>query len=89
MGYILWAILILVCAFIAVVLIRTLRFKPIAGNAPVLLSEEEHFDKDGAVRALGLPVFLLTDCLIQKPDADVSGLELGDFDRLCQWLGNL
>lgn len=46
-------------------------------------------DEDGAVRALGLPVFLLTDCLIQKPDADVSGLELGDFDRLCQWLGKL
>lgn len=46
-------------------------------------------DEDGAVRALGLPVFLLTDCLIQKPDADVSGLELGDFDRLCQWLENL
>ena len=46
-------------------------------------------DEDGAVRARGLPVFLLTDCLIQKPDADVSGLELGDFDRLCQWLGNL
>ena len=45
--------------------------------------------EDGAARALGLPVFLLTDCLIQKPDADVSGLELGDFDRLCQSLGNL
>lgn len=46
-------------------------------------------DEDGAVRALGLPVFLLTDCLIQKTDADVSGLELGDFDRLCQWLEKL
>ena len=45
--------------------------------------------EDGAVRALGLPVFLLTDCLIRRPQDDPSGLEMGDFDWLCSRLEQL
>ena len=84
MGYILWAILILVCAFIAVVLIRTLRFKPIAGNAPVLLSEEEHFDKDGAVRALQELVRCKT-----VSNADHALEDDGEFEKMIALLPEL
>ncbi len=45
-----WIILTLVVLFIAVVLIRTLRFTPKAG--PALLENEETFDKDVAIESL-------------------------------------
>ena len=63
MGYILLAILILLCIFIAVILIRTLRFKPRAESSPVLSDESIDFDRDGAVHALQA----LVRCLIRIP----------------------
>ena len=46
----LWIILALIFAFIAVILIRTLNFKPKAG--PAVSEEEIDFDKDKAVANL-------------------------------------
>ena len=45
--------------------------------------------EDGAAKQLGLPVLLLTDCLIRRPEDDPAGLESGGFDWLCQRLEQL
>jgi len=42
--------------------------------------------EDGAAAALGLPVFLLTDCLICRPEVDTTGVPRGDYPALTQWL---
>lgn len=42
--------------------------------------------EDGAATALGLPVFLLTDCLICRPEVDTTGVPRGDYPALTQWL---
>ena len=47
---VLWIILALICVFFAVILIRTLNFKPKAG--PAVSEEEIVFDKDKAVASL-------------------------------------
>ena len=50
MKYILFAILAVIVILLAVIIIRTLRFKPKAG--PAVLCDEVEFDKDKAVKAL-------------------------------------
>lgn len=45
--------------------------------------------EDVAAAKVGLPVFLLTDCLIQKPGVDISGLPQGGFAQLQSWLESL
>ena len=45
--------------------------------------------EDGAAAKLGLPVFLLTDCLIQKPGTDASQMPKGSFSDLKNWLETL
>ena len=51
MIYILYALLALLVTFFAVVLIRTATFKPAPAEKPEW--QEEYFDRDAAVRALG------------------------------------
>ena len=84
MLYILWAILILLCAFIAIVLIRTLRFKPTAGLTPTLLEGEEVFDKDGAVSSLQALVRCKT-----ISNSDPSLEDDGEFEKLIDLLPQL
>ncbi len=43
-------------------------------------------EEDGAVRQLGMEVFLLTDCLINRKDRDLSAYPHGDFEALKAWL---
>ena len=50
--YLLYAVLLLVGACILAVFASTLLFRPRASDTPALLTEEENFDKDGAVSAL-------------------------------------
>ncbi len=45
--------------------------------------------EDVAAAKLGLPVFLLTDCLIQKEGVSVDRLPRGGFGELKNWLDNL
>jgi len=46
-------------------------------------------DEDMAAEKLGMRVFLLTDCLINKSGADISKYENGGFDRLFEFIGSL
>ncbi|MGM9661702.1 MAG: HAD family hydrolase [Oscillospiraceae bacterium] len=43
-------------------------------------------EEDLAAAALGMPVFLLTDCLINKKGRDLSDCPHGDFPALQAWL---
>ena len=52
MIYLLYAVLLLVGACVLAVFASTLLFRPRASATPSLLTEEENFDKDGAVSAL-------------------------------------
>ena len=45
--------------------------------------------EDGAAAKLGLPVFLLTDCLIAREGADTAGMPRGSFPELTEWLKKL
>lgn len=45
--------------------------------------------EDMVARELGMQVFLLTDCLINKTGADISDYPHGGFDALAQFLENL
>lgn len=42
--------------------------------------------EDTAAEKLGIPVFLLTECLINKDGRDISGYLQGDFDALLTYL---
>ena len=42
--------------------------------------------EDMITRQLGMQVFLLTDCLINKTDEDISAYPNGDFDALMEYL---
>lgn len=42
---------------------------------------------DMVARDLGMQVFLLTDCLINKPNADISQYPHGSFDELMAYIG--
>ena len=44
---------------------------------------------DMVAEELGMKVFLLTDCLINKTDKDVSNYHNGGFDELLQFIDNL
>lgn len=44
--------------------------------------------EDGAAAKLGLQVFLLTDCLIERAGADTAGMPRGGFAELTKWLEN-
>ena len=44
--------------------------------------------EDMAARQLGMDVFLLTDCLINKSNRDISGYPHGDFQALVEYLEN-
>ncbi|MBR5534255.1 MAG: HAD family hydrolase, partial [Ruminiclostridium sp.] len=43
--------------------------------------------EDGAAKALGMDVFFLTDCLINKEQKDISGEPHGSFAELAAYLG--
>ena len=45
--------------------------------------------EDGAAAALGIPVFLLTDCLINRQGADLSAFPQGGFPELQSYLAQL
>ena len=45
--------------------------------------------EDGAAAALGIPVFLLTDCLINRQGADLSAYPQGGFPELKEYLARL
>lgn len=45
--------------------------------------------EDMVAQKLGMKVFLLTDCLINKNDADISVYPHGSFDELNAWLDQL
>ncbi len=42
--------------------------------------------EDMVAKALGMEVFLLTDCIINKKNEDLSAYPHGDFDELLLWL---
>ena len=44
--------------------------------------------EDGAAMALGMPVFFLTDCLIDRQSTDLSPYPHGDFQDLLEFLKN-
>ena len=44
---------------------------------------------DMPARTLGMQVFLLTDCLINKSDEDLSAYPHGDFDALINYINNI
>lgn len=43
-------------------------------------------DEDMIAESLGMQVFLLTDCLINKTQKDISGYPRGSFRELCEFL---
>lgn len=45
--------------------------------------------EDMIAKDLGMQVFLLTDCLINKHNADISQYPHGSFDTLLEWIGGL
>lgn len=45
--------------------------------------------EDTAAEALGMPVFLLTDCLINSDGRDISGYPNGGFDELLEFINSL
>ena len=45
--------------------------------------------EDTAVEALGMPVFLLTDCLINSDERDLSKYPKGSFDELLKFINSL
>ncbi len=44
--------------------------------------------EDTAAQVAGMQVFLLTDCLINKNDADISAYPNGDFEQLLEFIKN-
>ncbi|MBO5321724.1 MAG: hypothetical protein J6B22_03855 [Clostridia bacterium] len=44
---------------------------------------------DMVAEKLGMKVFLLTDCLINKENKDISGYSQGSFDDLITYIENL
>ena len=42
--------------------------------------------EDGAAAKLGIPLFLLTDCLINKAGVDINAFPCGGFEELQTWL---
>ncbi len=45
--------------------------------------------EDLAAEAVGIPVFILTDCLINKGNVDLSKHPHGSFDELCEFIRGL
>ena len=45
--------------------------------------------EDMAAEALGMEVFLLTDCILNKDNRDISGYAQGGFAELAAWIQNL
>ena len=45
--------------------------------------------EDGVAKELGIDVFLLTDCLLNKDEIDISKYKNGDLDALENYLDNL
>ena len=45
--------------------------------------------EDMIARQLGMKVFLLTDCIINKNGADISAIPQGGFDRLAEFIDSL
>lgn len=46
-------------------------------------------EEDMIAETLGMKVFLLTDCLINEKNTDISGYPQGGFDKLTEFLTNL
>ena len=53
----------------------------------VMVGNDAH--EDTAAAKLGIPVFLLTDCLLNKKNADISAIAHGGFEELKTFIGNL
>ena len=51
--------------------------------------EKVYFDEDMIAETLGMKVFLLTDCLINKQNIDISVYPNGDFDKLIEYIENV
>ena len=45
--------------------------------------------EDMAARELGMDVFLLTDCILNKDNRDISDCPHGGFDELLGWINAL
>ena len=45
--------------------------------------------EDMIAKSLGMKVFLLTDCLINRKEQDLSEFEKGNFDDLKEFINNL
>lgn len=45
--------------------------------------------EDMIAKTLGMKVFLLTDCIINKNNEDISGYPNGDFDKLVEYINRL
>ena len=45
--------------------------------------------EDTAAAALGIPVFILTDCIINKNGFDLDGIPHGSFDELEAFINSL
>ena len=45
--------------------------------------------EDMIAKAVGMKVFLLTDCMINKKDEDIAAYSNGDFDKLCEFVAGL
>lgn len=44
---------------------------------------------DMIAESIGMPVFLLTDCLINKAERDINDFNHGDFNAMCKFVENL
>lgn len=45
-------------------------------------------DEDMVARTIGMQVFLLTDCLINKKNTDISDFPQGGFKELITYIGD-
>lgn len=45
--------------------------------------------EDGIAGTVGMRVFLLTDCLINKDNRDISAIPHGGFERMMEWAERL
>ncbi|MBQ7381060.1 MAG: HAD family hydrolase [Clostridia bacterium] len=58
-------------------------------NAEDCLMVGNDVSEDMVAEKLGMRVFLLTDCLLNKQNADISGYPQGSFDELMQFIKQL
>lgn len=62
--------------------------KQLSANPEECLMVGNDVDEDMVAENLGMKVFLLTDCLINKNEKDISNYNRGDFNKLLQFIEN-